>query len=175
MPIGIHVSSSPKNTGHQLYRGGFSLNGWWASLMQGEECQLAFTSFFQGAVFERFPRLKVGVVETGCGWIAHWVEMMDSKYNLMERGKTLPEGWMQHRPSEYFERQCWITGEADERTFPIMAQLMGAHKLLWGSDYPHAEGHAEPIEELKETLGSLPVTDRRKILGENALELYNLA
>ena len=55
-----------------------------------------------------------------------------------------------------------------------MSQLMGAHKLLWGSDYPHAEGHAGPIEELNETLRSLPLADRRKILGENALKLYNL-
>ena len=85
MPVGIHVSSSPKNTGHQLYPGGFSMNTWWFTLMQSEECQLAFTSFFQGAVFERFPRLKVGVVETGCGWIAHWVELMDSNYKLSER------------------------------------------------------------------------------------------
>jgi predicted TIM-barrel fold metal-dependent hydrolase len=56
-----------------------------------------------------------------------------------------------------------------------MAQLMGAHKLLWGSDYPHPEGHGDPLEELKQTIGSIPEADQKKILGENALNLYNLA
>lgn len=173
MPIGIHVSSTPKGAGHELYRGGYATNLWWFALMQSEDCQLAFTSFFQGAVFERFPRLKVGVVETGCGWIAHWLELMDAKYSLTTANTR--KGWLQHRPSKYFERQCWITGEPDERTFPIMAQLMGAHKLLWGSDYPHPEGHGDPLEELKQTIGSIPEADQKKILGENALNLYNLA
>ena len=77
-------------------------------------------------------------------------------------------------PSEYFDRQGWITGEADEKTFPHMAQLVGAHKLMFGSDYPHEEGHEEPVSELKETIGPLSQEDQDMILGGNALRIYNL-
>ena len=137
--------------------------------MYNQDCQMAFTSFFQGGVFERFPKLSVGVVETGCGWIAHWLELLDSKYKITGH----PE--MSMLPSEYFDRQGWITGEADEKTFPHMAQLVGAHKLMFGSDYPHEEGHEEPVAELKETIGAtISQEDQDLILGGNALRIYNL-
>ncbi|MFQ5933511.1 MAG: amidohydrolase family protein [Dehalococcoidia bacterium] len=167
-PLGIHVSNTPYHAGHQLYKGGFGTNGWWFNLMYNQDCLLAFTSFFQGGVFERFPKLSVGVVETGCGWIAHWIEFMDAKFKLVGH----PE--MKLLPSEYFDRQGWISGEADEKTFPFMAQLVGAHKLMWGSDYPHSEGHEQPLAELKETIGCLPQEDQAKILGGNAMKLYSL-
>ena len=60
IPIGIHVSSTPKFMGHDLYSGSFTHNLWWYGLMQKLDCQLAFTTFFQGKVFDRFPRLKLG-------------------------------------------------------------------------------------------------------------------
>ena len=169
MPIGIHVSNTPNFVGHHLYQGGFGASRWFYNLMFHGDSLLAFTTMFNGAVFERFPRLKVVVVEIGCGWIAHWLEFMDAKYKMVGFDTE-----MKRRPSEYFERQCWVSGETDEKTFPAMAQLVGAHKLLWGSDYPHAEGHAEPVEELKQTIEGLSEEDQRKILGENAVRLYNL-
>ncbi|MEE9248743.1 MAG: amidohydrolase family protein [Dehalococcoidia bacterium] len=168
LPVGIHVSNTPRHAGHELYQGGFGQNNWFFNLMYNPDCQIAFTSFFQGAVFERFPRLSVGVVETGCGWIAHWIYLMDAKYKMME-GKSTE---MKLLPSEYFDRQGWISGEADEKSFPFMAQLVGAHKLMWGSDYPHEEGHGEPLDEFKETIGCLSQEDQAKILGENALGIY---
>ena len=81
---------------------------------------------------------------------------------------------MKLRPSEYFQRQCWITGETDERAFSAMAKFVGAERLHWGSDYPHVEGHKEPVKKLGECLGELSDADRRLIFGENACELYNL-
>ncbi len=45
---------------------------------------------------------------------------------------------------------------------------------MWGSDYPHYEGHVEPVKELKEAIQSLSEEDQKKIMGENAVKLYNL-
>jgi predicted TIM-barrel fold metal-dependent hydrolase len=168
MPVALHVSNTPLHSGHQFYETSFEKNYWFMMMMYTPDCQIAFTSFFNGAVFERFPALSVGVLEVGCGWVAHWLETMDVRYKL--GGHEL----MKHPPSEYFDRQCWITGEADEKTFAIMARLVGAHKLMWGSDYPHQEGHEHPLAELRETLAELDDADRDKILGNNAVEIYGL-
>ena len=169
LPIGIHVSSTPAYIGHQLIRdAGFNRNTWFFSLAQKMDCQLCFMQFFQGAVFDRFPRLKVGIVESGCSWIAHMLDSMDA----FADGDTSTD--MKLRPSEYFQRQCWITGEADERAFAAMAKVIGADRLHWGSDYPHEEGHKEPVKKLGECLGELSEAERRLIFGENARELYNL-
>ena len=169
LPVGIHVSSTPNYIGHQLIPdAGFNNNTWFFSLMQKMDCQLCFVTFFHGGVFDRFPRLKIGVVESGCSWIAHMLDSMDA---FAEEG---PERDMQLKPSEYFQRQCWITGEANERAFAAMAKIVGADRLHWGSDYPHEEGHAEPLKLLKQTLGDLTTAERGQILGENACALYGL-
>ena len=169
LPIGIHVSSTPGYIGHHVIRdAGFNKNTWFFSLAQKMDCQLCFMQFFHGAVFDRFPRLKVGVVESGCSWIAHMLDSMDA---FAEGDTSTP---MKLRPSEYFERQCWITGEADERAFAAMAKVIGAERLHWGSDYPHEEGHKEPVKKLGECLDELSEAERRLIFGENACGLYNL-
>lgn len=169
LPVGIHISNTPLHAGHQLYKANFGHNAWFMMMMYTTTCQIALTSLFNGGVFERFPRLSVGVVEAGCGWIAHWIETMDHRYKLAG-GHEL----MKQLPSEYFRRQCWISGESDERTFSAMARLIGPDKFMWGSDYPHAEGHENPVSELNKTLSELSVSDRDKILGGNAAAVYGL-
>jgi predicted TIM-barrel fold metal-dependent hydrolase len=167
IPIGIHVSSTPKFVGHDLYSASFTHNGWWYSLMQKLDCQLAFTTFLQGKVLDRFPRLKLGVVEAHCGWMPAWLDAMDAAMRDDPSAELLP--------TDYFQRQCWISGEPDEKAFAFTAQMIGADKLVWGSDYPHSEGHEEPLAELKETMSTLSEADQKKILGENAVRLYNLS
>ena len=177
LPIAIHVSSTPNHVGHELYPSGWAVNPWFFGLYFNGDCQLAFTSFFQGAVFDRFPKLSVGVVETGCGWMAHWLYLMDEKYKNFRTENylgVLTNTKMKLLPSEYFERQCWITGEPDEPTFPHMAELIGAHKLAWGSDYPHPEGHGDPLGSMKNTIGNLSEDDQWKILGENMMREYHI-
>jgi predicted TIM-barrel fold metal-dependent hydrolase len=77
-------------------------------------------------------------------------------------------------PNEYFKRQCFISGEPDETTIPAMAGLIGADKLVWGSDHPHTEGHPNSVEEIKCAVAPLPALDQALILGENAAELYDI-
>ena len=79
------------------------------------------------------------------------------------------------KPSEYFKRQCWISFEPNEITVPATAQLVGADHLLWGSDWPHPEGHDDAVNKMKRNVAPLPEEDQRKILGENALAMYGLS
>ena len=175
MPVAIHVSHTPEFVGHELYaedEGQGRSPGeirWFHAMLINGDCVVALTTMFAGAVFERFPRLRVGVVETGCGWIPHWLGWMDARYEMLKFESPLTRP-----PSEYFARQCFVSGEPDERHFADTARQIGADNLVWGSDYPHVEGHAEPVRDLEETLGPLPAPDRRKILGENAVALYRI-
>ena len=56
-----------------------------------------------------------------------------------------------------------------------MAQLVGAGRLLWGSDWPHYEGHTNAFSKMKRNVAALLEEDQRKILGENALAMYGLS
>ena len=130
--------------------------------------QAAFASLCLG-VFDRFPQLKVLLLETGGGWIAHFLERLDTKHKLL--------GWktdMKQKPSEYFHRQCWISFDPDETTLPAMIKHCGAEKFLWASDFPHFDASPEPVKEVKEAVAALPVSVQQKILGDNAAEAYQL-
>ena len=131
--------------------------------------QAALTTVVTSGVFDRFPRLKYVVLESGAGWIAHWLERMDAKFELFGALSRLKE-----KPSTYFQRQCWISAEPDEKTTPAMVQLVGEDKFLWASDYPHIDAHYGTVEELRRNIRSLPESAQRKIVGENAARVYEL-
>ena len=110
------------------------------------------------------------MVETGSGWLPYWLERLDSLYDKLSFATP-----MKMRPSEYFQRQCWIVAEPDESTVPATVQHLGADKVLWGSDFPHTEGEpAGALQDLKEHMTSMPAGAQSKILGENAVKLYSL-
>ena len=52
--------------------------------------------------------------------------------------------------------------------------MLGADRLVWGSDYPHGEGHTDPLGELTERIVDLSEEEQRQIIGENAVNLYGL-
>ncbi|MFQ5933565.1 MAG: amidohydrolase family protein [Dehalococcoidia bacterium] len=170
IPLGIHVSFHAGFIGSHLYPSGLFKGGWFYNLMLFGDVLLAFTSLFNGGVFERFPRLKVAVLEVGCGWVAYWLERMDSVYDFI--GFTTP---MKVKPSEYFHRQCWVSVEPDEELIPVIGELIGPDKLVWSSDYPHVEARPEALDDTRKVLESLPDEKSRMILGTNAVKLYNLS
>ena len=169
VPIGIHVSFHAGFVGNHLYPSGLFRGGWFYNLMLFGDVLLAFTSLFNEAVFERFPRLKVAVLEIGCGWIGYWLERMDSVFDFI--GFTTP---MKMMPSEYFKRQCWVSVEPDETSIPVVAAAIGADRLVWSSDYPHVEARPEALDDTMHILGGMDEADQRMILGENARKLYGI-
>ncbi|MCH8087392.1 MAG: amidohydrolase family protein, partial [Chloroflexi bacterium] len=169
IPVSLHVTGNVNGAGGNLYPKSYVSPFWWFLVTDMGDVLMAFTSLFQGGLFERFPTLKLVVVETGAGWLPYWLDRMDSLFNKV--GFTTP---MKMRPSEYFRRQCWIVLDPDESTAAHTVEFVGQDRFLWGSDYPHTEGDVGALGELKENIRSLSDEARDMILGANAIELYGL-
>jgi predicted TIM-barrel fold metal-dependent hydrolase len=88
--------------------------------------QAAFTVLVSTGVFQRFPHLKYVILESGGGWIAHWLDRMDGKYKVGKEFSPLKE-----KPSFYFQRQCYISVDPDEKTTPAMVELLGEDHFVW--------------------------------------------
>src|SRR5256886_16550767 len=100
--------------------------------MFAQAVQQAFSTFFLHATFDRFPRLKLVVLESGAGWLAYWLDRMDA----FARGPlpvTLP---LRELPRTYVRRQCWIAADPDERALPAVIEYAGDARLLPGTRYP---------------------------------------
>jgi predicted TIM-barrel fold metal-dependent hydrolase len=86
-------------------------------------------------------------------------------------------GWLipecKLRPSEYFRRQCLIQVQSDEKSLPMVAELVGEDSISWGTDYPHFDCNwTGSVERLRQSNMSTSV--KNKILGENAIRFFGL-
>src|SRR5437763_8455419 len=176
VPIAIHTRVDPTARDlHHRFDGlawpeGVVQGIWYLQLMFAQAVQQAFSTFFLHATFDRFPRLKVVVLESGAGWLAYWLDRMDA-FAAGPLRVTLP---LRERPSTYVRRQCWISADPDERTLAPVIEHVGDDRFLWATDYPHSDHGAGYMEELHELGERLPAESRRRLFGENAARLYGL-
>jgi predicted TIM-barrel fold metal-dependent hydrolase len=142
-------------------------------------CQAGFRHLLMSGVFERFPRLKYVLTESGCAWAPDLLKQMDRIHMGFKHGaigEMNYEGmeWvLKDLPSEYARRNVWYGA-----SFPSLADLagievIGEDKVMWGNDYPHYEGtFPYNLESLRLTFGNIEDRVRRKVLGENAAGVY---
>ncbi len=100
------------------------------------EMMLAAMAVIWGGVVDRHPRLRVGFLESGGGWIAPWLDRMDRHFDDKGFNETAPS----MRPSELFKRNCWISFEPVENSIAVLADYVGPNKIMWATDYPHQDG-----------------------------------
>ena len=82
-----------------------------------------FTTLFDYGVFDKFPRLKVLVLESGGGWLGYWLDRIDAVYGHTALGQRVP---LKNKPSDYFRERVWVSCDPDERTIPALAERFGA-------------------------------------------------
>jgi predicted TIM-barrel fold metal-dependent hydrolase len=142
-----------------------------ASVTASDGVRQQFTTLFDYGVFDRFPSLKIVVLESGGGWIGYWLDRIDAVYGHTFIGTRVP---LQHKPSDYFRERVWISCDPDERTIPALAQRFGADRFMWASDFPHADHTPEYITDLDELASEFDEVARRQFLGDNARSLYRI-
>jgi predicted TIM-barrel fold metal-dependent hydrolase len=99
---------------------------------------------------------------------------MDRMDEFMESyGWQVPD--LTLKPSEYFQRQCYVSFDPGERTAPLLAEMAGPHTLIWASDFPHSDAKFPGVvDELMEHSESMEPNARKGFVGLNALTLYGL-
>jgi predicted TIM-barrel fold metal-dependent hydrolase len=167
VPVGIHHSGSVRSD-----TAGFQHFLQIHLLSHVPEQIKAVTAIVIGGVLERFPRLKVGFLEAGCGWVPFWLEHMDEEFE--KRHKEVP--WLQEKPSDYVRHCAAYFGiEPEERSIPLVALDIGADKLMYASDYPHWDSDwPNTIKTLVER-DDVDDSTRQKIMCDNALSFYGLS
>jgi predicted TIM-barrel fold metal-dependent hydrolase len=134
------------------------------------EQMLAFASLLEGGVFDRFPRIKFGFMESNCGWLPFWLDRLDEHFGRL--------GWMlaqppQRKPSEIFRQQCVIGCENDEPMLPYVQQRFGNDKVLWASDFPHFDAEVPGLVSLRKRT-DLSEAQRDGVLWRGAADFYQL-
>lgn len=130
-----------------------------------------FAAFFDLGIFERFPRLRLLVLESGGGWVGHYLDRMDA---VFEHTPIRAAAALKQKPSDYFRQRCWISCDPDEHTIGPLMERYGADRFLWASDYPHADHTPDYLADLEVLAAPLPDTERRRFLGDNVRALFKI-
>lgn len=138
-----------------------------------------FLFFLLGGVFERFPNLRFVMTEQGSSWLPPLLEQLDTTLTKVRDNGAVgelrfkPEHILPRSATEYFEQNCWIGASFPRRSDVDAFRSLGIHKIMWGSDFPHDEGTPPfTTEALRQVFFDWDEADLRKVLAENAAELY---
>lgn len=93
-------------------------------------------------LFGRFPNIQALSIENGSVWVPYLLRVMDKGQITGAQGRWLG-GRIEDRPSDIFRRHVSVAPFDDEDVRELV-DLLGADRVLLGSDYPHPEGHPEP-------------------------------
>jgi predicted TIM-barrel fold metal-dependent hydrolase len=143
-------------------------------LLEQMACQIdasqQLMEFVAAGIFERFPTLRLAVVEGGCGWLPWYLVVMD---RMWEDNGAFFRPKLSKPPSRYVHDNCLVTFQEDP---PGMRSLEDIRDCIaWGSDYPHREGtFPHSREKIEACMGGLPLRDRAQICAENAARFFRL-
>lgn len=142
---------------------------------QMNDAQRSVMYLAAGGVLDRNPGARVAFIESGASWLVALAERMD-EVSVAHANFVRPK--LDRMPSRIIDDQVWASFQHDRACIASAASgLPGAKNIMWGSDYPHAEG-TFPISRriVDELFEGIAVSDavRRDILGLNAARLFGI-
>ena len=144
-----------------------------AAIAFGMHYMLQCGALILGGVLEKHPKLRVAFLEAGVGWAAYWIDRIEAGNQGGSRGYT-PRG-LSLRPSEYFQRQCYVAAEQDDPGVKSFMDAFGTDGLVFSTDFGHSEGrnYASAVEDFSRHR-DLTTDQAARIMWDNGLRLYGI-
>ena len=168
LPVGFHVFGAG---GHPYAGAGWPTYYVEEGAGHSTSCQTVVTSLVMEGVLDKFPKLKVVMIEGGFAWLPALKWRLDRLFDRM-RAEV---GHLKRRPSEDIAEQIWVTTQPMEEPenrahlAEVIADI-GWDRLLFASDYPHWD-FDDPFRAFP---ASIPRDRTRQILSQNARGVYRL-
>ncbi|HWL42975.1 MAG TPA: amidohydrolase family protein [Ilumatobacter sp.] len=136
----------------------------WAFLHGERPVMEMLGALIYGNLFGRFPDVTVVSIENGSDWVAYLMSLLDKKKGLATYGPWVggrPVG----RPSDTFRQHVYVAPFPEDDVAALVG-LLGAERVVFGSDYPHPEGLAEPAA-FAELLNGRSAAEVRQVMRTN--------
>ncbi len=171
MPVAFHPAGLWDMPGTSRAMASLMAPGTHHALILFFDQYMTLANLVYAGVLERHPGLRVAVLESGGGWIAHWMDRLDEF--------TESYGWqllgLRLKPSEYVRRQTFVSFDPGERSMAALVPLVGADTMIWASDFPHSDArYPGVVDELAKHAAAMAPDARAGLLGQNALRLYGV-
>ncbi|MCL0101715.1 amidohydrolase [Dehalococcoidia bacterium] len=125
--------------------------------------------FILTGILDRFPDLKLAMIDAGAGWLAQAREMIDWNYRYSQFMKFAK---LKYLPSDYIKRQIKATVKNERSTIEIRHDI-GIGALMWASHYPNSTtSWPSSRHAIREDLRAIPTSELRQIVCDNWIDLY---
>lgn len=122
-------------------------------------------------VFDRYPKLKLAVVEYELSWVPHMLSTMDYVYRERHQEATYRFKHAE-KPSDFFRSNVYLSFQEDDIGIQLRDRI-GVDRMMWGSDYPHSESTFPRSREiLDQILDGVSAAEREEILCGTTARLY---
>jgi predicted TIM-barrel fold metal-dependent hydrolase len=127
--------------------------------------------FTYGAIFDRFPALRFGMIEAGAGWLAWAATYMDRTWEMQHHWT---ECEILHPPSYYFDQNIYASFISDPVAV-MLRHLPGCKNIMWSSDYPHSETTFPTSQQtIASNFSGVPEADRDWIIAGCAQQFFGI-
>lgn len=171
MPVNLHIltghgyfNDTRYKRGPEHYRGSVNFK-----LLDAMNALYDFVFF---GILERYPRLKLVIVENEVGWLPFTLQQWDYYYLRFRKQDPVPISLL---PSEYFARQVYATFFNDHVGGRCFEWWQGVDNCMWSNDFPHPNSTwPNSRKVIERDLGHLPADRRAKLVRENVARLYGI-
>ena len=140
--------------------------------------QRPLVQFILSGIFERFPKLKFVITETGSSWVPPLLDQLDAVIENVRKGeigelKYRAEDAIAKSATEYFRQNVYMGVSQPGPADAAVRTLFDEDRFMWGSDYPHDEGTGPYTTlHLRQIFHDVAPDTMRKVLAENPAKLY---
>jgi predicted TIM-barrel fold metal-dependent hydrolase len=130
-------------------------------------------AFMGAGILDRFPNIRLSILESGFGWLPFWGRRMDDQVTYM--GYVNED--LQHSIWEYMTGGRFFSSivlHEGEDMVRMVNELMGDHVLMFGSDYPHAESRFPKSVDIVANWESIGADSMKKLMWDNAAKCFGL-
>ena len=127
-------------------------------------------SFIGAGIMDRYPSIRIGILESGCGWLPFWARRMDNQANYVGTTATL-----KHKISEYMTGGRFFSSiemHEGEDMIRMIMDFLGEGVLMYASDYPHYECMFPKSPDYALAWKSFSQETMQKLMWENPVRFY---
>jgi predicted TIM-barrel fold metal-dependent hydrolase len=171
-PINFHLNASLDANSAIWDNLGFDQRLPIHALIHHVGCGATMSNIMVSGILDKYQDLKIGLIESGSGWVPFWLEAMEHQLNEF---RTRENRGLRMRPKEYFQKHFWVTFWFESYAPKHMLEEIGVDRVLFETDFPHPTSLYPGVQDkLVDVLGGYDYQTRKRVLELNAVELFNL-
>jgi predicted TIM-barrel fold metal-dependent hydrolase len=171
-PLNFHINSSLDTTSAVWDNLKFTQKLPITAMLHTLGVTATMSNFMVSGILDKYENLKIGLIESGIGWVPFVLEMLEHQFDEM---RTVEDHGLQRRPKEYFAKNFWASFWFETYAPQHMLEEIGIDRVMFETDFPHPTSLYPGVQEkLVESVGGYDYETRKRILERNAVELFNL-